>query len=155
MKDPHAECPKCRHRMDAHAQHCPDFGKSPEQEPVRGDKITIRELIAIGGDDYFAWATWHIICSSKPAEEFLERFNLKEAVRDHDKTVTVEMKVNGVEVSPREVFTELGRQFEALLKRKALELLQERLASSAELLDRIERHIKAEATALLGADWHD
>lgn len=116
------------------------------------DDITIRELVAIGNEDMFAWAVFHLMTIG-PVDSFMEKFKIDAS--NHDNTVNVEMRVNGVEVSPRQVFKRLAQEHDNMLKRQAAELLKEKLGASTELLFKLEQLIQREAQDALGVDWEN
>jgi hypothetical protein len=119
------------------------------------DTVTIKELVHSPPNDMLSWAVMHLI-SRNSDEDFLKRFNIDAS--NHDNTVTVEMRVNGVKVPVKEVFKELQRQLDAMVKREAMELIATKCGSAnaaIQLLDRIGDLVRREAADALGVDWED
>jgi len=117
------------------------------------DTITIGELVESPPREMMPWAIM-VLLSHYDTDDFLKHFNIDAS--NHDNTVTVEMRINGVEVSPAEIFKQLNNQHEDMVKRCAMELIQEKIKgvdAVTELLENVRSLVQREASAALGVDW--
>lgn len=121
------------------------------------DEVTIKELTEVKPQSMFAWAIFHLMVHGETTNKnFLERFNIDAS--NHGNTVKVELRINGVEVSPRVAFAELERQHDDMVKREAMELIQSKCGEANAVMDlvsELEKFAKRRAAEALGVDWQD
>lgn len=121
------------------------------------DEIAIKELIEPRPQNMLAWAVFHLMVHGETTNKnFLERFNIDAA--NHDNTVKVELRINGIEVSPRVAFAELERQHDDMVKRHAEKLILEKCGEMnvvADLVYELEKYAKRRAAEALGINWQD
>lgn len=119
------------------------------------DEIAIKEMAALPQPDLLAWAVMNMIVEFG-GDKFLEVFSID--ATNHENRVVVDLKINGVEVSPRQVFAELNRQLDELIRREAMRLIQEKCCESSaamKLVDEIGEFAKRRASESLGVGWQD
>jgi len=120
------------------------------------DEVAISDIVKSPKDqDLLAWATL-VLISQYRGKDMLERFKID--AFNHANTVNVEMRINGVEVSPRAVFGEIESQLDEMVKREAADLLKQKLGGLVEVQDMvhsIKQTIEREACDKLGVDWSD
>lgn len=119
------------------------------------DDLTINELVKSPPTDMLAWSVMTLISHCAPAN-LLEHFRIDAS--NHDNTVKVEMKINGVEVSPREVFAQLDAQHTEMVKRQALKLIKEKfvgLDDITTLISELRSFAERKASSALGVEWRD
>ena len=120
-------------------------------------KVALSELVRSPPSDLVAWAVMHLI-SRESDLDFMKKFGIEPAPDLATNTITVEMRINGIEVPVREVFAELQQQHDDMVKREAMALVQQRCAlfnEAGDLAGRISDMIKREASRALGVDWED
>ncbi len=117
------------------------------------DTLTIHEIVKTTPTDLLAWSVMHLL--SLGPIDFLQHFGIDAS--NHDNTVKVELRINGIEVSPREVFDELNRQHTEMVKRQAMAILESKVSlhKVSQMASNIESLVMREAADALGANWED
>lgn len=148
-------CGVCQHTLEQHEEDgwicdCP----SCPWKNTYAD-VPIKDLVTNPPRDLLSWSVFNLMVDSAP-KDFLERFGIDAS--NHENSVRVELKINGVTVSPKAVFVELERQFEELVKTRAMKLVVEKCGESskaADLLSEINEFAKRRAAEALGVNWED
>ena len=119
------------------------------------DALTIKELTTSPLTDMLTWAVMTLI-SHFPTKNFLEHFGIDAS--NHNNTIKVELKINGVEVSPREVFDQLDKHHTEMVKNQAMKLIKEKFAGLDDittLISELRSFAERKASSALGVEWRD
>jgi len=119
--------------------------------------VKISELVALPPRDLLSWSVLHLITLESSAD-FMSKFGIEPLPDGAERSITVEMRINGVEVPVREVFAELERHHSDMVNAQAKELVTQKCAlfnEASDLAARISDLIKREASRALGVDWED
>jgi precorrin-6B methylase 1 len=68
---------------------------------------------------------------------------------DHTKQIEVELKFNGVEVSLSKFIEHLQSQYENMVRRTALRMVEDKFSDMTEVADKIKRYARSKAKDIL------
>ena len=88
------------------------------------------------GDTFPGWFLIHAMCNHTGVH-IKEAFNM-----NNDCKIEVSLVINGIEVPVKETLDEMNQQMDEMIRRKAVELLSERVGDTMNILDKIEAHGK-------------